>query len=162
MTIRIAGRREDSLRELNSRLTRRDNDGFHPGLEAVVKIMSKDEIDTLLRVTYKATALYHLNETRENSKVCEIDSSIKRMYHFLKKGDFSIEDIGTTDNELQRLRRTGYLSAAKGYLEQARRDDWLRDMNAEFCLKSLAKTGLSLDALGIKEEEMEELLKKSN
>ena len=167
MATKIVSWRKNSLKELKSLFVREDNAGFHPGLDAVVKIMSKDEIDMLLRVTYKATALYYLDEMRKNSKVCEVDSSLKRMYHFLKKGTFSIKDIRTTDNELKRLIRTGYLSAAKGYLKQSQyeRHGMYASMNAEFCLKSLEKAGLSLEALGINKEEtieLLELLKKSD
>ena len=72
-------------------------------------------------IDQKREAQKWLEMARGNYRRVAVVFEIEKCRKILEKANLSIEDIGTSENELERLLITGYLSVAKRWLERARK-----------------------------------------
>ena len=81
---------------------------------------SEKELIELEKKGYKYKAKYWLDRTREFSKKEDVEDKIRFLRDYLAKAELKLEDIGTSEEELESLKKEGYGVEAEYCLKTAR------------------------------------------
>ncbi len=128
---------------------------------------SEEELKSLRAKGYRSEAQKRLDLVRSHANLHgEVEDRIRIFREYAKKARYSLEDVGTSEEELSDLLVIGYKTEAKKWLGFARKiqgpcqdgRDIRRDI--EIFREYVRKAGCPLEDIGTSEEELKELLKK--
>ncbi len=115
--------------------------------------------DTVSIDAHKTEAKKHLKRLREGTEL--YDARLERLHSEVSKGGFTFKDIGTNEEELERLRVKSHKILAHKYL------GWIRNRNElyhetydryfERLHSEVSKGGFTLEDIGTSKEELEKL-----
>jgi len=117
---------------------------------------SEEELQRLLIKGYIAEAGKWLGYARDRNSKNDYD--VIRVREYLVKAGATFSDIGTSEEELQRLLIDGYIAEAKQWLGYARNRSSKNDYEVRRVRDYLAKAGADFSAIGTSEEELNNLL----
>lgn len=120
---------------------------------------SKEELNELLLIGYKSEAKRWLIDARENSMNADVSNAVRLVQWAANKAHCTLTDIGTNDEELNKLLHEGYRSGALMVFVILREGRNKEDIpNDVIRLRELlVKGGYTLADIGTSEEELEEL-----
>ena len=121
---------------------------------------SEEELKTLLTEGYTFEAKKWLRMTREQAGTQNIEDNIFFLRKYAEKAGVSVNDIGTSEEELKTLFTEGYTSEAKKRLQMTREQAGTQNIedNIFFFRKYAQKAGVSVNDIGTSEEELKTLL----
>ena len=128
-----------------------------------MKEESKEENIDIERARYLERAKYWLDRVRRESKLISgaklIDDKIRWVKEYTAKAGLSLEDIGTSEKELQELEREAYKNEARYWLEILRKEaeeyEGVDYCHIDFILSFCRKAKITLEEIGSSEEELE-------
>ncbi len=85
------------------------------------------------------------------------ESYLKYLLEEVRKGGLTLKDIGTTEEELEKLRVRGCKIAARECFRYLRSGTWHYEMYLDKLRREVRKGGLTLEDIGTTEEELEKL-----
>ena len=103
-----------------------------------------------------------LRLARERAKEGNIEEIVEHLREHASKAGVTLEEIGTSEEELKGLLTEGYTVRAKDWLRLARERAKEQEVEAEveYLKKYASKAGITLEEIGTSEEELKELLAK--
>ena len=117
-------------------------------------------LQVMEQVDYRQKAEIELRNIRQNCRLWPVKDDIKTLKEYLERAHLKLEDIGTSEEELQACFREGHKNSAKNWLKVARESD--NHQNVEIAIghirDRLAEAGLTLDDIGTSEKELNFLL----
>jgi len=112
------------------------------------------------QVDYKKKAEIELRDIRENCHRWPVKDDIKTLKEHLSQAGINLEDIGTSEEELQACFKEGHKNSAKNWLKVARDNDSYQNIETAIghIRDRLAEASLTLDDIGTSEKELNFLL----
>jgi len=106
----------------------------------------------------KAEELLH--SIRENCQKWAVHEDIKKLREICAQGGITLEELGTSEAELQLCLKTGFRSSAISWLKVARENSTCQDVSVEIShvRSRLAEGNLKPEDIGTSEEELRSLL----
>lgn len=121
---------------------------------------SEKEIESLRILGAKMCARMWLFNLRKGSD--RYEHSLFNLREEVRKGNFTLMKIGTSEDELKRLRILGAKTAAKKWLSYLRRGSARSEHFATYIRKEARKGGLTLAEVGTTEDELSSFEKKKS
>jgi hypothetical protein len=121
--------------------------------------ISEEELNELLLIGYKSEATRWLVEARGTSMSADVGYAVRLVKQAIDKAHCTLADIGTNDEELNKLLHEGYRSGALMIFTILREGNNKEDIpNDVIRLRELlADGGYTLADIGTSEEELEKL-----
>jgi len=118
---------------------------------------SEEEIASLLKTSYISEATKWLQLTRERANSGDMDSHVGYLREYVEKAGITVEDIGTTEEEIASLLKTSYISEARTWLKLTRKRASQQNVELEIgYLRQYANlAGITLEQLGTSETELQ-------
>jgi len=91
----------------------------------------------------------------------QYDTYIRYVREEVRKGGFTLEDIGTSEEELEELRVMGCKVSARKYLDYLRKGSDQYDTYIRYVREEVRKGGFTLEDIGTSEEELESFKKQT-
>lgn len=120
---------------------------------------SEQELKQLLREGYIAGAEHWLNVARKRERKNCVDLEVEAIREYVSKAGITLESIGTSEQELEPFFRESCVVQAKKWLNVAReraRKNCI-DSEIELVREYAGKAGVTLESIGISEQELEQL-----
>jgi DNA repair ATPase RecN len=123
---------------------------------------SEEELRQLLLKGYKAEAEKWLQVARKHCTIKNVDCEVEVVREYVEKARIKLEDIGTSEEELEKLLRTGYQAEAEKWLRLARERCTNQNVDSEVELvrKYVEKAGIKLENIETSKDELEKLVEK--
>jgi hypothetical protein len=102
-----------------------------------------------------------LETVRSNSSTGLVDQNASDLLEWVNSMDVSLEEIGTSEDELKRLINEGQVSQAKSFLAIAREMKSKSYVRIAIMMvkKHAGEAAISLEEIGTSEEELEEIFR---
>ena len=81
---------------------------------------NEEEIEELLKEGYVAEAQKWLEYARKNTANGDVSFDIERVREYSEKAGKTLEEIGASEEEIEKLLKEGYIAEAQEWLEYAR------------------------------------------
>jgi hypothetical protein len=116
---------------------------------------SKEELEQLRIKGCKAEARRWLEYLRSGTG--HYDTFLKYLREEVQRGGLTLEDVGTSEEELEQLRIKYFKANAQYWLEYLRSGTGHYDLSLKYLREEVQKGGLTLEDIGTSEKELEEL-----
>ncbi|MCK5416384.1 hypothetical protein KAI92_03085 [Candidatus Parcubacteria bacterium] len=117
---------------------------------------SEEEIASLLKIGYTAEASNWLKLTKERASNGNIDSHVGYIRKYVEKANITIEDIGTSEEKIASLLKTGYTAYARMWLKliQENANQYSIEFKINYLRQYAELAGVTIEQLGITEQEL--------
>lgn len=115
---------------------------------------SMEELKGYRAAYFRNNARKWLNRLRDGIND-EFTHDVNYVYNGIERGDYTLADIGTNEEELEVLRVKSCKNAVHSWLKSLRSDSGMPDLYIRMIYEKVAKEGFSLAEFGTSEEELE-------
>ncbi len=124
---------------------------------------TEEELREIEKRSHIYLAKFFLNVSRKNSVSQSVEVEVSSVKEDAKKGGITLEELGTTDEELNNLTHQGYINEAKSLLITVREYVEIQPVILEISLikENAGKAGMTLEEMGTSEEELKKLEEKN-